>query len=70
MNINLLKFLIDNVAAIIEINEDKDLALDLLEEIDEVLKKLKENNEKLNEGIQDKISALQLIYSLMQVEGN
>ena len=70
MNIKLLKFLIDNVAAVIEINEDKDLALDLLEEIDEVLKKLKENNEKLNEGIQDKISALQLIYSLMQVEGN
>jgi len=70
MNINLLKFLIDNVAAVIEINEDKDLALDLLEEIDEVLKKLKENNEKLTEGIQDKISALQLIYSLMQVEGN
>ncbi len=70
MNVNLLKFLIDNVAAVIEINEDKDLALDLLEEIDEVLKKLKENNEKLTEGIQDKISALQLIYSLMQVEGN
>ena len=70
MNINLLKFLIDNVAAVIEINEDKDLALDLLEEIDEVLKKLKENKEKLSEGIQDKISALQLIYSLMQVEGN
>ena len=70
MNIKLLKFLIDNVAAVIEINEDKDLALDLLEEIDEVLKKLKENNEKLTEGIQDKISALQLIYSLMQVEGN
>ena len=70
MNIKLLKFLIDNVAAVIEINEDKDLALDLLEEIDEVLKKLKENNEKHTEGIQDKISALQLIYSLMQVEGN
>jgi len=64
-NTSLLKFLIKNASAVIETDEDKELALDLLEEIDEVVKMAEQNNEKISESMKTKISALKMLYSLM-----
>jgi hypothetical protein len=64
-NTNLLKFLIKNASAVIETDEDKELAMDLLEEIDEVVKMAEQNNEKISESMKTKISALKMLYSLM-----
>ena len=64
-NTSLLKFLIKNAATVIETDEDKELALDLLEEIDEVVKKAEQNNEKISESIKTKITALKMLYRFM-----
>ena len=64
-NTSLLKFLFKNAATVIETDEDKELALDLLEEIDEVVKKAEQNNEKISESMKTKISALKMLYSLI-----
>ena len=64
-NTSLLKFLIKNASAVIETDEDKELALDLLEEIDEVVKKAEQNNEKISESMKTKITALKMLYRFM-----